>query len=341
MNGHSTGDWPAKASIPSLPPLASIEHPHLGLGASDDVIGRHRLGQEDSTIDRGALPNMGISSQNRCPRVDGHIVIERRMTLDPTAKATGLINRKTLGTQRDALIDLAIGPDVGRLSDDDSRAVVDEERLSDGGSGMDVDTRSGMGMLVEHPGNQRNPEFVKRMRDAMDRDRIDARIADHRFIGMRCGGIAVVGRLDIEAEHAAYLWQSIDEFMDDSINLIIHLLWGSPDFPTMARGIGISNRPSHLGSQIARHFKQKSRHMRPELVLGQFSRTMESREEDLLETLEYPQHDSLVWKEWHEEMTQSLIVHDGIRELATDSIKMSPQLDRIRLSVVSVAAGHS
>ncbi len=71
--------------------------------------------------------------------------------------------------------------------------------------GMNVDAARGMGPLREHAGNQRNTELVQLVGNAMNGQGPNAGIAEDDLIDRASRGIAVQGRLDVEAQRGADL----------------------------------------------------------------------------------------------------------------------------------------
>ena len=122
--------------------------------------------------------------------------------------------------------------DLTRLADDDASAVIDEEVIADRRAGVDVDAGPRMGPLGHHPGNERHFEAVEKVRQPVDRDRLEPGIAKDYLVERPHGRVAVVGRLDIRGENAAQIGDlpeklhrlrlpegveigSVDTFLDD------------------------------------------------------------------------------------------------------------------------------
>ena len=98
--------------------------------------------QEDATVDRCAMTDPGITTQNGCTGIHGDVVFERGMSFHTSSQATGFINRKALGPQGDALVDLAMIADPRGFTDHDACSMIHEERFTDVGTGVDVDSSS-------------------------------------------------------------------------------------------------------------------------------------------------------------------------------------------------------
>ena len=109
-------------------------------GNTDDgTVGR------DGFQDNGARADLGIradpdGAQDFCPGGDHHAVLERRVALSLFFSRT---------SERYALVQGDIVTDFTGLADDDTGAVVNEESLPDGRTGMDLDARPADGDLRE------------------------------------------------------------------------------------------------------------------------------------------------------------------------------------------------
>src|SRR5436190_15942448 len=104
------------------------------------------------------------------------------MALHATNDVASGIAREAESAERHALVQLDILADIAGLADDDAGAVVDEEAGADAGAGMDVDARLGMRVFGHHARNQRHAEQEQLMGDAIDGDRLQARIAEDDFM---------------------------------------------------------------------------------------------------------------------------------------------------------------
>jgi hypothetical protein len=78
--------------------------------------------------------------------------------------------------------------------------VIDEEMVPDGGAGVDIDPRLAVDPFGQHPRDQGNTQFVHDVRDAVDRDRFQSRIAEDHFIQTAARGVAVEGRLHVQGQ---------------------------------------------------------------------------------------------------------------------------------------------
>ena len=108
-----------------------------------------------------------VAAEDRRVGVDDHVVLQRRMSLHAANDVAGRIAREAQRAERHALVQLHIPADVARLADDDAGAVVDEEPRPDRRPGVDVDARLGVGELRHHPRDERHPEPVQLVGDAV------------------------------------------------------------------------------------------------------------------------------------------------------------------------------
>ena len=68
-----------------------------------------------------------------------------------------------------------------------------------------------MGPLGHHPRDERDFQLVQQMGQAIDRDRLEARIAEDHFVEVSHGRVAVVGGLHVEREHLPQLGQLLQK----------------------------------------------------------------------------------------------------------------------------------
>src|SRR5262249_54024916 len=116
----------ADGMLRALSPAASGP---LGGLVADAAPGGHRLDQPRVPAHTGARTDARLGTGNGGPRIDGDVVLDRRMPL-----ASGLAGdaaRHAEGAQRHPLVHLDVVPDHAGLADHHARPVVDEERLAD------------------------------------------------------------------------------------------------------------------------------------------------------------------------------------------------------------------
>src|SRR5690606_33303862 len=137
--------------------------------------------------------------ENLRASTDNHAILERRMALALAPAGA---------TQGNAVIKRHVVADLRRLTDDDTHAMIDES--------TPAHPRAGMSLAAGEPapptGSQpRQPLAVtlpEPMRRPVEPDRMQPRIAGHRFEGVARRGVAVEYALDIFAhafEHQSCL----------------------------------------------------------------------------------------------------------------------------------------
>src|ERR1019366_7239128 len=107
---------------------------------------RHALRQPHVAADDRPGADHGVAAENGRALIDGRMALSRLL----------LALRDAERPQGHALIELHVASEDARLSDDDARAVVDEEALADLRSGADVDARAGVCMLGDDARDHRD-----------------------------------------------------------------------------------------------------------------------------------------------------------------------------------------
>ena len=69
------------------------------------------------------------------------------------------------------------------------------------GAGMDVDAGLGVGVLGHHPRDQRHAEQQQLVGEAIDRDRLEAGVAEDDLVMALRGRVALEGGLDVLLEY--------------------------------------------------------------------------------------------------------------------------------------------
>src|SRR5690606_16212450 len=123
-----------------------------------------------------------------------------------------------------ALVYLHVVADLGGLSDDHARAVVDTEIFPNTGSRVDVNPRAGMRIFGQHTGDDGNAQLQQRMGDPIQRDGQKTGIGtDHlKLVGGR--GISVENGFGIRPQDPIYAWQALKEGRSD--RRVVDLLAG-------------------------------------------------------------------------------------------------------------------
>ena len=99
--------------------------------------------------------------------------------------------------QSHPLIERDIPAKLRRLTDDDSRTMVNEKPLTDCGSGMDLNAREEAAEIRNHARQQHPAAPVKRMRYTMHPDCMQSRIAKNNLPYTACGRVPLKYNADI------------------------------------------------------------------------------------------------------------------------------------------------
>src|SRR5690554_1146325 len=156
------------------------------------------MGEPDVAADDAPLPDDGLAAMHRGPSVNRHAIFKRRMTL-PLIFAS----RDGERAERDALVELHIIAEDGRLADDDARAVIDEEALADHGARVDIDPRLSVRGLAHDARDERHAEAQELMRDTIGRDGLNAWIAEHHLFDAARRRITCISRKGIAVRKLA------------------------------------------------------------------------------------------------------------------------------------------
>ena len=127
------------------------------------------------------------------------------MPLDALDEGSVLADLKALGAQGHMLVQLDIAADGGRLTDDDTGAVIDEKRIPDLSAGMDVDPGQAVGILRHHARQKGYPVNVQHMRQTVGADGLEGRIAEDDLVHAFCRGIPLIGGDKVGLELASDL----------------------------------------------------------------------------------------------------------------------------------------
>ncbi len=206
---------------PSLYACAVLEASVDGLRLEDAGIGWHGVREPDVTADGGVVAD-GDAAENGGVGIDGHVVLENRVTGDVEHVAL-LVVLETLGTKGDALIERDVVADDGSLANDDARAVVDGEILAYLCTRMDVDTSLGMGQLGDNAWDDGHAQFMQTMGDAVVGHRVHDGIAEDDLAVVPGGRIGVEHGLHVGIEQTLDLGQRVDELHRQPLSLAIDL----------------------------------------------------------------------------------------------------------------------
>ena len=167
---------------------------HLRLFDTHRGIRINGAGQKGIGSDDHVVADLCRTAQQRGSGVNRHVVTHLRV-----AALTGntLHARRRKGAQRHALIDFDMVADDARLAHYDACTMVDEEILANGGAGVDVDTRTRMGVLSHDTRDHRHVADIKLMGDPIDEYGKKAGIGQHNLLPVVRRGIALKKRLQI------------------------------------------------------------------------------------------------------------------------------------------------
>ena len=176
----------------------------LGNGACDEGV----------TADDDVFADDGIAAENRRSRIDRHVVMNGRVAFFAAQVLTAAGGERA---ERHALIDLDVVADHGRFTDNDARAVVNEEVLTDRRARVDVDTGQAVGVLRHDARYQRNAEQKQLVGDSRGKDCVQARIGANDLVLVIGGGVAFIERLNFGFDVFAYLRYFIKEVKGDPL----------------------------------------------------------------------------------------------------------------------------
>ena len=163
----------------------------------------------------------GYASEYGAIAIYDDIVLEDGVAVDTLDGVAIRIERETLGTEGDTLIEFYMVADDAGGSDDDTRAVVDGEVATDSGGRMYVDTGLAMGHLGDDTWDEGNPQQVQLVGHAVTHDGAYGRVAtDHLPIA---GGsrVSFVGGYHIGGEQATQVRQAADELTGDVLGFVM------------------------------------------------------------------------------------------------------------------------
>ena len=133
--------------------------------------------------------------------IDGDVVLDGRVSLlAAIADLVQGIGGQRLSAEGNTLVDADVVADAAGFADDDTGAVVDEEVLSDSGSGVYVDAGSAVGPLGHDAWDQRYLGLVEFVGDSIGGDGLDAWVAKDDFVEAFCGRISGEGSGNVTLE---------------------------------------------------------------------------------------------------------------------------------------------
>ena len=158
------------------------------------------MDEEHVAAHRAVRADDRLAAEDGRPRVDRDVALDGRM---PLGSSQFLDACGGLRPEGDAVINLHVIPDAGRLAHDCPGAVVDEKVRADLGPGMEVDAGATVCPFAHDARDQRHAQPVELVRHPLHRDRLDERIRHDDLLVADGGGVAGVGGLDIGPEPLA------------------------------------------------------------------------------------------------------------------------------------------
>ena len=128
------------------------------------------------TANYAAVADFGSASENGGVGVDNAVITDIGVALYTLYGIAILVELEALCAEGNALIDLYVIADGGCFADDDTRAVVDEEAFADGCACVDIDAGFFVGEFGHQSCDVRDAADVYLVREAVDRDSIEAGI---------------------------------------------------------------------------------------------------------------------------------------------------------------------
>src|SRR6185503_6309713 len=164
--------------------------------------------QENVGADRRIRANHSVAAHDRGSGVNADTVFDRGVAFFPTQRLSG---PKRARDERYALVKFHVRPDLRRLANDHSSAMIDEEMRADLRTWMNIDSGAAVCPLCHDAGNQRNLS-VEQVRHSINGDRLQRRISEDDFLVSRSSRVPFVSGVDIRPKRAAYRWQLPEKF---------------------------------------------------------------------------------------------------------------------------------
>ena len=132
--------------------------------------------------------------------INGDVVLDDGVARHIKYVAVGIV-LEALGTKGNTLVKGDVVADDTRLADDDTSAVVNGKVFANTGTGMDIDTGLGVGLLGDDAWQNGYLHEVKCMSDAVVGHSIDDRIAEDDFTIGLGGRVTVEHGLNVGVKH--------------------------------------------------------------------------------------------------------------------------------------------
>ena len=197
----------------TLPRLVAVSH----LLASGHIVCHPLVGTYHGIATNGDAAQYGGVG------VDYDAVLEYGVTRIVLDRIAIDIERKALGSERHALIELdMIANDAGGAYHN-ACAVVDGEVFANLCPRVNVDARLAVCEFADDARNERHIEAIKLVGYAVTRQGAYGRIAAYHLTIVLRGGVAQVGGLYIGGERAAHLWQHADKCGSYGLGLCVEI----------------------------------------------------------------------------------------------------------------------
>jgi hypothetical protein len=217
----------------------------------DVAAGWHAAREPDVAADGRSLPD-GDPAKNGGTGIDDDLVLDDRMARQPLLQVAFPVSGETFRTQGYALVHAHPLTDDRSFTDDDARAVVDEEACAYVRARMDVDAGLAVGFLGDDPGGQRGAQPVQGVGDPMVDHRLDAGVAKQHFVHAACRRIAVEGGQHVGVEEGAYPRQRGGKLVDDGLRLAVGVGLSLAALPC-----GMAQFEADLGDERLEHCLQR------------------------------------------------------------------------------------
>ena len=155
------------------------------------AVRRYVAGNPDIPADHGSLSDDN-PAENRCPRIDDHIVFNDRMAGDTFYRIAVIVEGEAVSAEGYSLIDsYSLANDAG-FTDYDTRSVIDKEIFSNRRSRMYVYPRYAVGVLRDDSRDNRDLQLVQLVSQSVVGYRQYAWITKDRLVRAPGRGITIV-----------------------------------------------------------------------------------------------------------------------------------------------------
>ena len=182
----------------------------------NDTVSGHRLQQPDVAADDCVRTDARVAAEDGGVGVNGDVVLDIGVAFHAFDRVAVVIHLEGFGTEGHALVNFDVIADGAGFADNYAGGVIDEKMSADEGAWVNVGAGALVGVLREHAGQERDPEFVEYVRETLNRDRQHARIGEDDFLDAARGGIPLVSGGDVGLDDAAQLRETPERFGRES-----------------------------------------------------------------------------------------------------------------------------